>query len=489
MIFIILIKLYTTRILLNILGVTDYGIYNLVAGIIVLFSFINSTMNSTNQRFFCTAIGLDNKGLLKDYFINAINVQFLIGIITIILAESLGLYLLYYKLQIPPNRFDAAIFTYHIAVITCFFNIIRTPYNAIIIAFEKMSFFAYMSILEAAASLVIIYILPHVAYDQLNTYSILILLITGAITAVYVLYCTIKYKECRLHISFSISKTKEMFSFSIWSMLSSLANIGSKQSLNIFFNIFNGVTLNSSLGITNQLSSAIYGFIQNFQVATNPQLIKSYANNDWRYLEKLFYSASKISYYLIIILAIPFILCINEVLELWLKQIPEYTPQLCILTILGLIVNAIGGPVWTVIQATGNIKRYQMYISIATLINIPIFYLILYIGISPDKTLITPIITNIIIVIIGLYMMSKHITMHISDYWETVLWPCLKVSSIGIVPPMVSAYMLRSYDTHIILYIITIVCISSFSIISAIYVVGLNSAEKSLIKEKIKSLI
>ena len=488
MILFLLIKLYTSRIALQILGVTDYGIYNLVAGIIVMFSFLNSAISGASQRFFNVALGENNSQKLRTYFINSVNIHFIIGLFMVILSETIGLYLLNNKLNIPPERISAAYITFHLAVLSCFFTILRAPYNAIIIAYEKMSFYAYISIIEVVLNLAIIYILPIWDFDKLNLYSWLMALITICILIIYIIYCNVCFPVTRYKFSFSKPIMKTIMSFSLWSTLSSFANIITKQSLNIILNVFMGVAINAASAIMTQVSSAIYSFIQNFQIAANPQLIQSYASNDLQYLKNLFNITSKASFYLMLFFSIPAILCMDEVLHLWLGTVPQYTNSFCILSIAALLINTLGGPIWTTIQASGEIKKYQTIIFVVTILNIPFYYIILYLGLQPQYTLYLPIITNIIIVINGIYLLSKISNFSIKEYNMRIFIPILKVGIISTIAPYITAYLLQDKMSDIT-FIITITIISILSISICVYMCGLEKTEKKILIDNIHKSI
>jgi len=491
MVFFLIIKLYTARIILDVLGIVDYGIYNLVASIIILFSFLNAAMNGTSQRFFNVAIGLKDKHLLKKYFINSVNTHFIIGICSAIIIEIIGLWLLKEKLNIPNERYGAALFVFHISVITCFITIIRTPYNAIIIAYERMSFYAYNSIFEAALNLVILFPLKYLDCDRLMLYSLLSMLVSLLITVVYILFCNRCYHACQYKYSYSDKAViKEILLFSSWSTLSSIANIGVKQVLNILLNLFHGILLNATVAIMNQVSSAIYGFIQNFQLALNPQLIQKYVSKEWNDMKTLLYFASRISFLLLMILSLPILLCMNEILHIWLKTVPDYASEFCVLSILALLVNTIGGPIWTLIQASGDIKRYQISISIVTFLNIPIYYLLLMYDISPEYCLYTPILTNIIVVVIGFLTINKKVQITIKDYFNNVICPITKASTIGIIVP-ISMKIIIDVNTGLMSMnqTIALIIISLLSVSMAAFRYGLVQNERKMIIHKIKSIL
>jgi len=473
---------------LDVLGVVDYGIYNLVASIIILFSFLNVAMNGTSQRFFNVAIGLNDENLLKKYFINSVNTHFIIGICSAIIIEIIGLWLLEEKLNIPAERYGAALFIFHISVISCFITIIRTPYNAIIIANEQMSFYAYSSISEAILNLAILFPLKFIVYDRLMLYSLFSMFVSLFITVVYILFCNKYYHACQYKYSYSDRTViNEILIFSSWSTLSSIANIGVKQVLNIFLNIFHGILLNATVAIMNQVSSAIYGFIQNFQLAINPQLIQKYVSGERSGMKALFYFASRVSFLLLMILSLPVLLCMNEILHIWLQTVPNYASVFCTLSILALLVNTIGGPIWILIQATGDIKRYQIIISTITILNIPIYYLLLLYDISPEILLYTPILTNIIVVAIGFFTIYKKVQISIKDYFNNVICPITKASMIGIIVP-ISMKIIFAVNTGLmsIRQTIVLIIISCLSVSMAAYRYGLAQNERQMIINKIK---
>lgn len=485
MIFILIIKLFISREVLSILGVEDFGLYNLVAGIIVMFSFLNTAMDSASQRFFNIALGVKDTKLLKDYFINSVNVHFIIGIITIILGESIGLYLIYNRLSIPADRFQPALFVFQFAILSSFITIIRTPYNALVIAYEKMSFYAILSILESILNLSSIYILLLFDIDKLKLYSVLTATIALLILLAYIIYCNIKFPVSRYRPQFSKKITFEMLSFSLWSTLSSFANITTKQGINIILNMFIGVTINAATAIMTQVSSAIYSFIQNFLIAANPQLIKSYACKDWEYLKRLFYASSKISFYLMLILSIPCVMCMDEILSLWLTTVPEHSSAFCSLSLFALIINTLGGPIWTTIQASGKIKKYQLIICVTTLLNIPCGYALMTFNFAPEYVLTLPIITNCIIIICGLKITIPDFG-STREYFTQVLVPIIKTSTFSLLFIAV-ATLLTSRFTSDLPYLVSTSVISVIISCICVYFFGLLPSERDFIQNLIKA--
>ncbi len=486
MLLLMVVTLYTSRIILNVLGVEDYGLYNLIAGVIVLFTFLDTAMSETGVRFFTYALGKKDDALLNKYFITSLNIHIILGLVIIVVAEVVGLYLIYNYLVIPETRMYAALVTFHLTILTTFIRIVKTPYNAIIISNEKMSFYAYGSILESLLKLGVVFILYYISCDKLILYAVLLMIISILILIIFVVYCRHKFKETKYRFFISKNILKEIFTFSVWTSLSSFSNIGTKQGLNVLLNMFYGVTLNAAVGIMNQVSTAIFGFVQNFQSAINPQIIKNYAANNWAYLKQLFFTSSKISYYLLFIVSLPIMLCMDDVLVLWLKIVPEYTSTFCVLSIIALLVNTVGGSIWTAIQASGKIKEYQIAIAILTLLNLPIYFILLYMKFSPEYTMIIPIITNAIIIAFGLYIIHKKIHVTMREYNSNIILPILKTTLIGAIIPILLSVFIHTYVSPLA-YVVVVSLVSFASIGSVIYFFGLTREEKSFVDDKIKS--
>lgn len=488
MILLLLVKLYTSRIILQILGVDDFGIYNLVAGIIVLFTFLESSINSACIRFFSIAIGENNFNKLQLFFSNSVIVFIAIGIIAVIIGESMGLLLFYDKLSIPESRRYAAIATFHIAIMTSFIRSIKVPYNALIISHEKMSFYAYISIFEAILQLGILFLLPLFTIDKLISYSLLLLSISFLILIIYITYCWLYFKESRTLLRFSWPTIKNIFSFSLWSTLSRFATICVDQSFNIFLNIFHGVTLNAAFGITRQVSTSVYSFIQNLFIAFNPQLIKNYANHNWNYLEKIFCMAIKCSIFILLFITCPLLLCIDDVLSLWLNIVPQYTNKFCFFAILALFINTVGGPVWTIVQATGDIKSYQSFIFFIYLSTIPFYYFLFKLEIDPSLLLLIPFVANIFVVAKGLNIIKTHVNFSYISIFNNVFYPIFRVIIIGtLFPSFLALFINNTFNP--LLRILILCTISSISFFFSIIILGLNKEERFHVLQIIKSKI
>ena len=377
MILIMVVSLYTSRIILNELGVEDFGIYNLVAGVVILFSFLSNAMITATQRYLSIAIGKKDEKYIQAVFSTSLLSHFFLIFFIFLAAETIGLWLINAKLEIPADRMSATNFVYQLAILTTCVNIIRIPYNASIIANERMSFFAYVSIVETFLKLAVVWALAITPGDKLVIYSFLLLLVAIVIDIAYWYYCQRFLLANKFYLKTNKKLFVELTSFSVWNLFGGLADIGYKQGTNIILNLFWGVSINAVLGITNQIRNALVPFIGNLQLAVNPQMVKSYALGDYEYFKILVYRISKYSYFLMLIIVFPIIFNIDLILELWLKNPPEHTAIFAILTSVYCLVDSLTGPLWAAMQAGGKIKRFQIVTGICLLLNLPVSYLFL----------------------------------------------------------------------------------------------------------------
>lgn len=470
------ITLYTSRIVLNTLGVEDFGIYNIVGGIVILFSFINGAMVASTQRFLNFELGRGNINEARKIFSASLNIYLVLIIIFIVLAETIGFWFLNNYINIPENRKTAANWVYQATIITTIFNFIRTPYNATIISYEHMSFYAYISIIEALFKLGIVYALIYFS-DKLVSYAWLIAFVSISIFLIYMIFCKKTFPICKYSFSFDKQKYISLLSFSSWSLIGQVSNIGASQGLSIILNIFFGVIVNTALGIANQIYAAVYQFITNFQTAFNPQIVKSYAIKDKKRFTDLFLSTSKYSYYLTLIIALPIFICCEELLKIWLGIIPPYSVIFCKLIIVTIFFDALSGPLWISVHATGNIKIYQSLISILLLLTIPIALIIVEIGGNPYLVLSVKLIINIVIYIFRLFYCKRIFTISLKKYIIEIL-KCTYVLIISYIISFSIHYFIHS--PKIILTVLFILCSIIISLI-LIYIFGLSKLEKQYV--------
>ena len=482
MIIILIISLYTSRVVLSTLGADDFGIYNVVGGIVVLFSFLTTSMTSSTQRFLNYYLGLNDDKKTAKVFNAAIYAHLTIFILVLLLSETIGLWFVCTQLNIPSDRNTAMIWVYQMSVLTTLMNIMVIPYRGAIIATEKMSIFAYLSIFETALKLIIVLLLQYIKTDRLIMYVILLCLVSIINLIIYIIICNNKFIFCKFHFSIDKKQYKDQMSFSVWYLFGGLSLVAAKQGANILINIFFNVTVNAAVGIANQVRSAIYGFITSFQTAFNPQIVKLYAINEYEKLLNLIYRSSKFSYFLLFILSFPVILFCEDILSIWLVEVPDYTVSFTQFVLLISFTEALSAPLWTAIGATGNVKWYQIIVSIIILFDIPFVYVAFKLGFNPTFAFIINLIISIIAYIYRLIYIKKYVKYNLSAYFNNVIVPCIKVTVISLPIPLI----LRFYNESLfstILYVITTIIISIISI----YIIGLDKVERTFINSEIKN--
>lgn len=478
---IMLVTLFTSRVILNALGVVDFGIYNVVAGVVVLFSFLNSALMNASQRYLSIAVETEDSDNIQKVFSTCMLLHLLICVVLIVLAETIGLWFLNDKLSIPADRIHAANWVYQSAVLCTCINVLRVPYHSMIIAEEDMSFFAYLSIFETILKLGIAYLILVIAIDRLISYSLLLLLVTLLVSALYAYKC---HRSYSIRFSFKPNNNliKEIALFSGWNILGGVADVGYKQGTNMILNVFSGVTLNAAMGIAVQVRAAVYSFVTNLQIAANPQIIKSYNNQEYDRYENLVYSISKYSFFLILLLAFPIMLNMHVLLDFWLKTPPDYAYSFCTLTLIFCLVDSLSGPLWTSMQAMGNIRNYQIIISILLLLNLPFTYVALSKGMSPESLLYIQIVICAVSIFVRLLFSRHYARLTIKSYIRNVMIPIIGVVLISLPVPFLLALKLtglpKLFITVASSFVIT--CIS-------IWLVGLKYDERKFVVEFIKS--
>lgn len=478
------VTLYTSRIVLQVLGVEDFGIYNVVGGIVVLFSFVNNAMVTSTQRFLNYELGKKNLEATARVFSASVTIHWCIAIVTLILAETVGLWFLLNYIQYPLEREWAVILTYQFAILSTCINMIRAPYNAAIIAYEKMSFYAYISIIEAILRLLIVFLLLLANFDRLIFYSFLMFVVIGIVTLGYYVYCKSHFSTCRYTYHWNKDLYKRLMGFSGWSMFGGVANIGASQGLNILLNMFFGVTINAAMGIANQVQSAVYSFVGNFQTAFNPQIVKSYASGDRNYFIDLIVRTSKYSYFLLFTISLPLYICCEEVLSLWLGNIPEYAVSFCRLMILFSLLDAMQGPLWVSVQATGKIRDYQILMSVMILSNLPLSYLFLKQGYSPEVVLTIRCLLNLLILFVRLWYLRHLYDFPVWRYGREVICRivCVTIISYGMISCL-------SMDVLPIVKILEVIFFSVIGNLFLVYILGFDNKERQLIIKQIKKHI
>lgn len=481
-----IVSLYTVRVVLDVLGAEDYGIYNVIGGIVVLFSFLNHAMNGATQRFLSYEIGRNDSEMFQRTFSMSIICHVIMAAVIFIVLETIGLWFLCTQMNIPDGRMYAAHGVYQFTVFTFILNILRVPYNASIISFERMSFYAYLSIVEVLLNLAIVFILLlNIGLDKLILFAGLKCLISVLCLLVSYIYCIKKFADCRYIAFWDSSLFKKLFSFSGWSMLGAGSTLVSQSGSNILINIFCGVSVNAAYGIANQVSSVIYSFVSNFQLAFQPQIVKLYAAGEKENQIALVNRASIISYFLLLIIFIPFTLKADYVLGLWLKDVPDYTVQFCQWMLVYSLIDAIQAPLWMSITATGKIKVYSLWSSSLVILNLPIAWFLLLLGYSPVLVFVARVIINLIAAIIRVLYIKTFLGFPMKSYLMMITIRAIPVTLVAL---GFSYYLNTLFSESFFSFIIEVLCIVIL-ICVIVFVLGFSANEREFVTRIVKSKI
>ncbi|MBR5747455.1 MAG: lipopolysaccharide biosynthesis protein [Prevotella sp.] len=484
MVIIMLVSLYTSRVILNSLGVVDYGVYNVVTGFVLAFGFLNSAMNASVQRFLTVEFKENNTEKLNKVFNLSVLVHFFLAIIVVVATEAIGLYFVKNKLVIPAERLTAAIWIFHLSVVTLFFSIMNVPYRALIITHEDMGTFAVISLFEAFAKLFIAIIIGYVIWDKLVTYGLLLAIIAVVIQLFYMLNCRIRYKnEVTFKPKWDSALFKDMTVFAGWNLLGVFAGIAYNQGVNIVINLFGGPVVNAARAIAFQVSGAANQLVTNFQMAVNPPIMKAFVAKD-KETTSLICSSSKLSNILLLFVAVPLIIEMPYILQIWLKTVPEYTVILARLALIEALVCSFAGPLHTLFQATGEIKQYQLIISGILLFNLPISYVLLRFGFGYEITVVVAISLSFLALVARLILIKKHLDLKLLFFIRVVFLPCLLVAVIS----TFCAFCITRVFPVGITRLILVILMSVISITVMSYLCAFNSKEKLLVKEVIKKI-
>ncbi|RYF23466.1 MAG: lipopolysaccharide biosynthesis protein, partial [Flavobacteriales bacterium] len=415
------VSLYTVRVVLNTLGVEDYGIYNVVGGIVTTFSFLSSTMASASQRFFAFELGRKDYVRLKNIFSISTTIYAGIAICIFLLAESVGLWVLNHKLIIPADRMDAANWIYQFSIFSFMLTIMTLQLDAIIMAREHMAFYAYVSIFEVVLKLAIVYGLVLFEMDKLKLYAVLTFFATLFIRLLYYLYCKKRFAETRYTFFWDKPLFKELVGYSGWNLFGTLTSITFNQGVNLLLNVFFGPAVNASRGIAYQINNAVASFSNNFYSAVRPQIIKSYAEDKVEQMVKLVFNTTRYSFYLLMLLSMPLLLATGFFLKLWLNIVPEHAEKFAQLTILFSLINLLQIPISTAVHATGKIKRYQFIIGIIMLLCLPMSYVALKLGSPPEIAFVMMIVVSIVALGFRLVILKELIYFKYTHYIKQVL--------------------------------------------------------------------
>lgn len=486
MLFLMIISLYTSRVVLNTLGVEDYGINNVVSGFIGMLSFLSGSLGAASSRFITYDLGIGDMSTMKRTFGNIVTIHLLLAVIILILGETIGLWFVLNKLQIPENRMTAALWVYQFSIFSFMLSIVSVPYNATIIAHERMKAFAYISIVDAILKLLIVYMLVVIPYDKLIIYAILFFCIQVLDRVVYGIYCYRHFEETKTKLAFNKKLFKEIFSFAVWTMNGNLAVIGYTQGINVLLNLFFGPIVNAARGVAVQVQSVVQNFCNNFQMALNPQLTKSYAQNDLDHMQQLLKVSSKFSFFLLFVISLPLMLEAPLVLKWWLGIVPEHTVNFLRLILCSSMLIALSNPLVVSVHATGKIKKFQAIEGTMLLFIVPIAYILLkFFGIRPEYVFCVHIAVEVLTQYARVRIVLPMISMKCIDYLKEVIAPIIKVIVITPILPLITYhYIGQSVMTFFIICFISVICV-----LGGVYYLGCIKSEREFIINKIRQII
>jgi O-antigen/teichoic acid export membrane protein len=484
MLFSMVVSLYTSRIVLNTLGVEDYGIYNVVGGIITMFSFLNGAMAAGTQRFLTFELGKNDAIQLSRVFSMSMSIHLMIALVVFVLGETLGLWFVNTQLTIPSERMAAANWVYQFSVLSAMVGIWSVPYNASIIAHERMNVYAYVSILEVILRLLIVFLLQWFGFDKLKFYAVLVFSVSLTIRFIYGRYSKLHFSETRFKFYWNKDLFNTLVSYAGWNLWGNLAVVAHDQGVNILLNIFFGPAVNAARGIAYSVKAAVYSFVQNFQVAMNPQIIKSFASGDFKNMHQLIFQGSKFSFFLLFFLSLPILLETEMIIKLWLKIVPEYAVIFTRLVVINILIESLSGPLVTAAQASGRIKLYQIVVGGLILLILPISYMFLKIGFPPEVAFCVSIFISIIALFARLIILRRLVKLKAAKFLAEVVGKSLSVSLISAPLPY---YIYSSYDDSL-RRLLLVVCISIICSTSAIYFFGLNKIERTYLAIQFKKI-
>lgn len=484
MIFIMAVTLYTSRVVLRVLGVEDFGIFNVVAGVVAMFGFLNSSMSATTQRFISYSLGKGDANLNK-VFSTCVLTHALIALGVLVLVESVGLWFLYNKMIIPEVRMDAAFWVFQFSALSTVVTVMSIPFNADIIAHEKMSAFAYISIVEVCLKLLIVFLLDVGNIDKLVLYAFLLLLVQCGIFLTYMGYCLRHFKESRFRFVYEKKLFSEVFSFAGWNLWGYLASILYTQGLNILLNVFFGPVVNAARGLANQVDGAIRLFASNFQMAINPQIVKTYAAKDLESMHKLVFRSSKFSFFLLLALSLPVMIEAPVILRLWLSTVPDWTASFLRLMLVVVIVDSVANPLMTSAAATGRIKLYQSVLGGIQLLIVPVAYVVLRMGGEPNSVFVVHICICLIAFAVRLFIVRGMVGLSIKKYLMEV---CVKSGVVTVVATVLPLTLYFSMNNSL-LSAIVVVFVSLGSVAVSAYAIGLTKSERVFVSDKIGQIL
>lgn len=485
MFFLMAVNLYTSRVTLEALGVDDYGVYNAVAGFIAMFAMISGSLSGSISRYITYILGQGNNQRLHDVFSTSVFIMLGLAFIIVVLVESLGVWFLNSHMSIPEGREVAANWVLQFALLTLIFNLWSTPYNATLIAHEKMDAFAYIGIFEGCATLLIAFLIIVSPIDTLIYYALLMLLLAIVVRIIYALYCKKHFEECTLSWHFDIPLFKEMFSFAGWNFIGFTSGILRDQGINILFNVYNGPVVNAARGLAMQVNTALTKFSQSFYTAVQPQITKSYAVGNIEESHSLVLRSSRLAYFLLMLISIPVIAEADYILALWLKDVPEHTVMFVRIIIINSLIESLSHPLIYLMLATGNIKKYQIIVGSINLLIFPLAWGLLLLGYKPEIVQSSIILFSIVALTIRLVLLKQMTGFSIRRFLKSTILKCSLVTVLTCVTPIIICCQYHACVKRLIVDVLVTELIG----IILVYMIGLQTDERNMINNKLNVIV
>lgn len=474
MILILLVGLYTSRVVLKVLGEDDFGIYGVVGGVVSLFTVLTGSLSASISRFLTYELGRGDGRRLRTIFSTAVIIQAGISLVIAVLVETVGLWFVRSQMTIPPERTAAAVWVLHFSLVTFIVNLVSVPYHATIVAHEKMSAFAFISILEALCKLAVAALISAAPMDRLVFYAILMCGVSIIVRFAYGYYCSRHFSECRGGMSFDAGLLKDMTGFAGWNFIGASSAILRDHGGNILMNIFGNTAVNAARSIATQVNGAVNGFVVNFMTALNPQITKSYASGDNPYMMKLIYKGARFSFYLLLALSLPILFNTEYILDLWLDDVPEHTAAFVQLVLVFALSETVSGPLVTAALATGNIKKYQLIVGGLQMLNVPVSYVCLKFGAPPESVLVVAIVLSVACFAARMFILKKLIGLDSGLFMKKVYLNVVTVAILSCVFPFMFEFWKEYSFAHFV--ISSAVCLAGTA--AAVWFAGMGRDER-----------
>lgn len=485
MLFLMVVSLYTSRVILKSLGVEDYGIYNVVGGFVAMFSMISTSLAGAISRYLTFSLAKDTPERLREVFATSILIQVLLCLILLVIAETAGIWFVNTLMVIPDGRLTAANWVFQISVLTTMVQLISIPYNSLLIAHEKMSAFAYIGIYEGIFKLLIAFAIPYATTDSLILYAILMCFLSVSVRMMYGRYCSMHFPESKFKFIIDKYLLKNMFGFAGWNFVGTTAGVLRSQGINVLINIFCGPAVNAARGIAMQVNNAVSSFCGNFIIAVRPQITKSYAVGDKTSYENLVMRCSKFAFFILMLLCVPLVIEIDFIINIWLEEVPTYTIEFVCVILLLTMVDSYSSSLTTLLLATGKIKKYQIMVGGIQLMNFPLAYILLKLGFNPVTTVSSVILISIICMVTRLQLLRSMLQFPIAKFYTHVVFRTIAIFilSFTIIVPSREYINLEGWAQFSVSIILAIV-ICTF----LIYTLGLTKSERKFVLSYVKKI-